>query len=142
MSSDKINESLIDSIVGRIKQEYSLKGDNQVADLIGISAQNFSLKKRRGTVINDILLWAVYNNKDLNLLFKGKASREASVRRRDNIYLDKAFEWANETLTKDVRNQNWFEVQFEKAFPEFLTWKEGKEGTAEKNKIAQFSKIA
>jgi len=127
MSSEKINTVLIAELIGKIKREYSIKDDKEVADLIGISAQNFSAKKKKGTVVNDILAWAIENNNDLNLLFKNEKIDGRRKQNLKNCYLENVACWINETLIEDVRNQNWFEVQFEKAFPEFKKWKEEKE---------------
>jgi|GEM_PF-3559438 len=128
MSSKIINEKLIGELIEKIKLEYSLSDDKEVANLIGISAQNFSAKKKKGTVVNDILCWAIEKDKDLNFLFKSHGYDEKKASKKGNQYLEEAFGWINKLLTEDVRNQNWFEVQFEKAFPEFIEQKEEKEG--------------
>lgn len=132
MSSEKISKLLIDDLVRRIKQEHLIKDDKELADLIGLSAQNFSAKRKKGTVVNDILAWAILNNKDLNLLFKGAESNGRAERKKGNRYLEDVSGWINEMLTKDERNQIWFEVQFEKNFPEFKKWMEAKNEVLEK----------
>lgn len=127
MSSDKISDLLIEEVIRRIKAEYSLKGEKEVAELIGISPQNFSKKKTKKTVINDIFQWALINDKDLNLLFKSEQTNTMVVKEIRCInyeYLDKIREWISKKLIEDPRNKNWFEVEFEKVFQDFKEWKE------------------
>ena len=136
---------LIDKVVDRIKREYSLKEDKEVAELIGISPQNFSKKKAKGTIISDLFEWSIINGKDLNLLFKGEKREvrmEAEEKRNENNYLTMINEWISKKLNEDPRTAVWFEVEFERAFDEFKIWKEEKEAAAIEKGYASNRKVA
>ena len=141
MSSVKIDDLLIEQVITRIKEEYRLKENKQVAELIGLSQQNFSKKKNKGTVLNDILEWSLKTDKDLNFLFKGQVQlrEERKVR---NVFLENIVEWISKKLIEDPRNKNWFEVEFEKAFDEFKKWKEEKEESEAREANTSTRKVA
>lgn len=141
MSSIKINDSLIEQVVGRIKEEYRLKENKQLAELIGLSQQNFSKKKSKGTVLNDILEWSLKTDKDLNFIFKGQVQLREEKKDRD-VFLENIVEWISKKLNEDPRNKNWFEVEFEKAFDEFKKWKEEKEESEAKEASTSTRKVA
>lgn len=141
MSSVKINDLLIDQVVGRIKEEYRLKENKQVAELIGLSQQNFSKKKSKGTVLNDILEWSLKTDKDLNFIFKGQVQLREEKKDRD-VFLENIVEWISKKLIEDPRNKNWFEVEFEKAFDEFKKWKEEKEESKAREASTSTRKVA
>ena len=125
MSSEIINESLIESIIEKIKKEYSLRDNKEVAQLIGISAQNFSLKKKRGTLINDMLAWAIEKNQDLNYLFKiisDKPQRQSEVDGMNQLLTD-VNEWLNEEEKhKDAEFRILFRQQMIRAFFDYEKW--------------------
>lgn len=140
MSSKIINDLFIERLIERIKKENSLKEDKEVATLIGLSPQNFSTKKKKGTVVNDILGWALSENKNLDLLFKGEEKIRNSKPKSRYSYLDAVKEWIDEKLIDDPRNRNWFEVEFEKAFQEFKEWRQKREISS--NEDSSFKKQA
>ena len=148
MSSEIINESLIETIIEKIKKEHSLKDNKDVAQLIGISAQNFSLKKKRGTLINDMLAWAIEKNQDLNYLFKidngleeKKRKKEIPKNRKFDI-LNEVEEWLGEEVKKDPNNEIWFQIQIEKSIAGFKKWKEEKEESAAAAAYSSTRKVA
>jgi hypothetical protein len=145
MSSEKISDLFIEEVIRRVKKECSIKDEKDVADLIGISPQNFSKKKTQKSVINDIFKWAILNDKDLNLLFKGEANGGVDIRseqKRKYEYLEKIDEWIAKKLSEDSRNKDWFEIEFEKFFPEFKKWKEEKEESEEREASIAHRKVA
>lgn len=141
MSSVKIDDLLIEQVITRIKEEYRLRENKQVAELIGLSQQNFSKKKNKGTVLNDILEWSLKTDKDLNFLFKGQVQSREEKKVR-NVFLENIVEWISKKLIEDPRNKNWFEVEFEKAFDEFKKWKEEKEESEARENSTSTRKVA
>ena len=139
MSSEIINESLIEAIIEKIKKEHSLRDNKDVAQLIGISAQNFSLKKKRGTLINDMLAWAIAKNQDLNYLFKidselkGKGKAKENPKNRKFDILNEIEEWLGQEVEKDPKNEIWFQIQIEKSVTGFKKWKEEKQGVGRRD---------
>jgi len=66
-------------IINRIKRLKSVKKDYQVAEIIGISKENFNNKKKRNTLVPDIVNWATNECLDLNWLLTGQGDL------RDNV---------------------------------------------------------
>ncbi len=125
MSSEIINESLIEAIIEKIKKKHSLRDNKDVAQLIGISAQNFSLKKKRGTLINDMLAWAIEKNQDLNYLFKitSEEPERLSEGSEMNPLLPDVNEWLNEEEKhKDAEFRILFRQQMIRAFFDYEDW--------------------
>jgi hypothetical protein len=66
---DKVN---LDEILNRLKEVYSYSEDRQLADLFGISQQDLSNRKKRGTLLPFIINSALNVNVNLHWLFTGK----------------------------------------------------------------------
>lgn len=58
----------IDVVVENIKALKGLKVDKEVADLMGLSAADFSNRKKRGTLLPLVLEWAVEEDVSLDWL--------------------------------------------------------------------------
>ncbi|WLE97246.1 MAG: hypothetical protein QTN59_00115 [Candidatus Electrothrix communis] len=54
----------------------------------------------------------------------------------DDNYLLQVISWFKEITLQDPRKKTWFEIQFEKAFPEFVEWVRSREAEEEKRKVA------
>ena len=67
-----INFYDIEILIDRIKVLHSIKTDSQLSELIGISAADFSLRKKRNTLFTPIILWAINERLNLNWLVYGK----------------------------------------------------------------------
>jgi len=58
-------------VLERVKKIKGLEHDYQLADILGISQENFSQKKRRRTLLPLLLPIAIEEKVDLNWLLKG-----------------------------------------------------------------------
>lgn len=63
-----MNNSYDKDLVAKIKVIKKLKNDSDVAALIGLSAADFSNRKRRGTLRSIILDWAIKTGENVSLL--------------------------------------------------------------------------
>lgn len=62
----------IDGALLRLKTAYGVNKDKNIAALLKLSPQDFSNRKKRGTLIEPIVKWGVNENVDLNWLLTGK----------------------------------------------------------------------
>jgi len=62
----------IDTILTRFKFATGLKNDRDIADLIGISPQNFNNRKKRGTLLSPILEWAAKEKINTSWILTGE----------------------------------------------------------------------
>ena len=62
----------LDIIISNIKKSQNLKYNKDVAHLLGLSAADFSLRKKRGSLLIVIVQWAVKKNINLDWLLTGK----------------------------------------------------------------------
>lgn len=56
-----------DTIIDKIKKDLKVRTDKELARLIGLSQQNFHNRKKKGSVLGEILVWAVKNKIHLSL---------------------------------------------------------------------------
>lgn len=63
------------SIVERLKQSASMSSDKQLAGLLGLSPQDFSKRKKRGTILPLLIEYAINHKVDLNWLLTGEGER-------------------------------------------------------------------
>lgn len=61
----------IPQVIERVKVLKNLKNDKDIAALIGISANDFSNRKKRGTLLAPFVEWGLNENVDLNWLLTG-----------------------------------------------------------------------
>lgn len=61
----------ITEIEKRIDSRFGTKTATKRAELIGVSVQNYTNKKKRGTLIYDLLDWAIENGINTNWLITG-----------------------------------------------------------------------
>ncbi len=81
MSTGKKN-IIIDSIalVSRIREACKIASDKELAEILGFSQEDFSARKRRGSILPFIIEYAINNNVDLNWLITG---RGIAIERKD-----------------------------------------------------------
>ena len=60
-----------EAIINRFSRLTGIKIEKAIAEAIGISGKNFSLRKKRGTLLPLFSEWGVKNDIDLNWLLKG-----------------------------------------------------------------------
>ena len=75
-------------IIIRIKTLKGLDTDSQVAELIGLSGANFSNRKRKGSLLDPIVKWAMDERLDLNWLLMGESqdpSTETDSKSNDDL---------------------------------------------------------
>jgi len=61
-------------IVARIKKKEGLSTNQQLAELFGLSPQEFSRRKKRETLLPLLIEWGINHSEDLNWLLTGKES--------------------------------------------------------------------
>jgi hypothetical protein len=69
MSRKNFQKVNLDDIIEKIKSLKKISTDKELAELFEISAPDFSKRKRIGSLIPLIVLWAISNKIDLNWLF-------------------------------------------------------------------------
>jgi hypothetical protein len=60
------------SILERVKTFKNLTHNKHVAEMLGLSPADFSLRKKRGTLLPVLIEWAVNQNVNLDYLIRGK----------------------------------------------------------------------
>jgi len=68
------NEHLvdIDDIISRVRSYLKIKSDRQVAEVLGISKENFSNRKRRGSLMPLFIEWGIKEGVNLQWLITGE----------------------------------------------------------------------
>jgi hypothetical protein len=69
----------LDLVIGRIEALKGITGDKFIAGALGISPQDFSNRKKRGTLLPVIFEWAINENIDLNWLMKGEGGSKLAL---------------------------------------------------------------
>lgn len=112
----------IASILERIGKLYKIEKDYEIAELIGLESKNFSAKKKRGTLLQDVTSWCIENNLDCNYILQGNKSHSYSYDILKDLH-----QWLDSKSDKRKNNEIWFLIESEKNFKDFLLWKEKKE---------------
>ena len=80
----------IETILSRIQKSYGLKKDKEVANLIGLGPNDFSNRKKRGSLLKAIVEWAAHENVSLDWLVYGRGDASLTEDERESILLNKA----------------------------------------------------
>ncbi|MDD2467315.1 MAG: helix-turn-helix transcriptional regulator [Desulfobulbus sp.] len=131
----------------RIEKKLTLV---QLSDLIGISHGSLSgLENNKSKPSAETLSsFCLYTDIDIKWLLTGektkksqeKAERAEETRKFD--ILNEVEKWLGEEVKKDPKNEIWFQIQFEKKFPDFKTWKEEGDETERHRSVYPTSKVA
>ena len=108
----RINEKLI---IEKFKTLTKCKNDKDASRMLGISQQNYSHRKSRGTLLSLIAKWGINNDIDLNWLLKDNTMNQQSIDKsidkglaiiKDKAILIKEYSLlhSNGYLTKDEYN--------------------------------------
>ena len=102
--------------------ELNTKKAAELTDIPYRTLQNYLLNLREPTVTNLVKI-ATRLGINLHWLLTGEGSMWA--KKEDKVGKEKFIDWINHFYeTASEKEINWFEVQFEKCFPEFREWKE------------------
>lgn len=66
-------------VLDRVKVIENVLSDKELAPIFGLTAADFSNRKKRGTLIPLIFEWALENSWDLNDLFRGQTEQSANI---------------------------------------------------------------
>jgi len=58
--------------ISRVKKSCGYKFDKQLAEMFGLSSQDFNTRKKRGTLLPLLIEWGINQKVDLNWLFTGE----------------------------------------------------------------------
>ncbi|VVS95321.1 helix-turn-helix domain-containing protein [Desulfoluna spongiiphila] len=104
-------------ILSRLKEAANLSFDKDIAVLLGISAPDFSMRKKRGSLLPIIIEWAINNNVNLDWLIKGATPLKTAVNGdtheddevvKEHIQIAKMFK--NKVIAKEI---NWDLIKLE-----------------------------
>lgn len=74
----------LNEIIERVKISQKLSLNKEVAEMLGLSAADFSLRKKRGTLLTIIIEWGVNQNVNLDWLITGNKVAEHKKASNDN----------------------------------------------------------
>ena len=128
-------------IFNRIKSETDIKTLTRLAEFLETTQPYMSKKKKDNEFPAN---WAYkiaqqYNlSTDWIMTGEGAKNRGSQIQQVgiDDSYLSQVIYWFREITRKDPRKKTWFEIQFEKAFPEFVEWLRSREAEKEERKVA------
>lgn len=66
----------IEQTIERIKRKHGFTSDKKIAELFGLTPNDFSNRKRRGSLLPQIVEYGMNENVDLNWLLAGKKQTE------------------------------------------------------------------
>jgi len=135
----------------RLKKITNSKSDKDLAILLGLKPSNFSLRKQRGTLLSELVNFAIQTNIDLNLLLRGHIDEKSNLSKNlaqnfsnenpthqttetqtnTSRFADPIIEniemWLKEMRGEEPEISSWFKIELKKKFPEFKEWCERKE---------------
>ncbi len=111
----------------RIQYECKIKTMTQLSEIIGVSQSCVSKKKGKNIFPHE---WVEIISKKYNLLTEWILTGEGKKRTEDdgkekilrNKFLLQVADWLEDIAQRDPRKEIWFEIHFEKSFPEFKNW--------------------
>ena len=116
----------------RVREKTGMENLYELAEFIGKKRQFVSKKKKLNQFETD---WAFKIAQEYGIstdwIMTGKhpeiTNRNTSNQRCNYSYLMKVETWLINLIKKDPRNRDWFERQFEEAFPQFEKWSRAEE---------------
>lgn len=124
----------LDGIVKRLLEIKGLSQGKEAANLLGISAADFSNRKKRGTLLPLLIEWGLKEKVDMHWFITGQ-KMNASM----DVFYEELEQWARET---GGTNTIWLKNQIESFFPMFKEWKKRRdEGDQNQSEIPS-SKVA
>ena len=102
-----MSESLdLSKILLIIKKSRNLTLNKEIAELLNLSEQDFSNRKKRGTLIEPIVKWGVNENVNLNWLLTGKGEPYVTKSAEVVAYLDDPETAELMEMTKQIIQSN------------------------------------
>ncbi len=133
-SRKKIAMDDFSTIMDRIKMATGIKNVTQLAKIIDIPQSTASRKKTSNEFeIEWAYLLSIQFGLSMEWILTGKGQEKAKKR----VFLSRIGEWIDEIAENDPRNEVWFELQFEKSFPEFKEWVERKNATYRYSSVSE-----
>lgn len=69
----------IDAIISRIREEFGLANDHELAARLGLSQSDFSHRKRRGSLLPYLVQFVIDENVNLDRMIAGRTTRPHDV---------------------------------------------------------------
>ena len=111
-----------------IRKDYGLN-QKEMADKFGISLSTLQRYEKSNNFPDvSVLLELAMSGFNIHWLLTGDGEKLAWKAAASNRYLNDIGRWLMEESEKEKKTREWFEVQFEIAFPTFKAWKENKKG--------------
>ena len=109
----------------RVKNETRLKSLGDLGQLVGITQQSISARKKKGDFPAE---WAFLIAQQYKLstdwILTGEGEkRTGSGKKATSEYILELEEWLNELISEDERLEFWFQCTIEEAFPKFKHWR-------------------
>ena len=140
MSIEKINMDDFLTIMNRLKDEVGIKNPTQLSKIINIPQATISRRKKTNQFeIEWAYLLSIQFDLSMEWILTGKKKKEKGSNLKRE-YLLEVERWINEIIKEDSRKADWFELELEKAFPDFKAWQQRK--NTEENNNSSISKIA
>jgi len=144
MSRKKTINFDFEEVFERVKKATDIRSLVQLAEIIDVTQQAVSLNKKKNIFpIEWAYIISEQFNLELNWLVKGeeKEKEETIFCERKTQILNEIERWLDTENEKQPKTIDWFEVEFEKKFPDFAEWKRKAEEEREVN-FVQEQKIA
>lgn len=82
----------------------NVRGDKHVAAILGLSPQDFSNRKKRGSLLPVVIEWAINENVNLDWLIRGEnQTQETKQIDRETAIINKMLEAMTEEQKAEVR---------------------------------------
>ena len=127
MSSEIEGKLDIESVLTDLKNQLGMSTEKELAEIMGISPNDFNNRKRRGTLINLLFSFSIEKKLDLNRLFYPTETELQKIE-----CLEEIERWIRELIKDEPKRIDWFKLQFEDSFPTFLNWKKDRQETTRK----------
>ena len=132
MSSIKYSNEEINLRLKELVEDVSGGNASKFARKSGIKSQTLhSYLKGRPPNAEALFRICIYLEININWLLTGKGTKGLKEEKEKDFksnYLVKIENWMKEVTERDPRKKDWFELQFERSFPEFTFWLKEEEG--------------
>ncbi len=121
--SRKINDKIdATPIVNNAKSLLKIPSDAKLAELLGLSSQDFNRRKKIGSILPLLIILGINEKIDMNELIFGKAASQKNHGAAFPLAQELEEWWQEQGYKNDYERTSWFKCQILDAFPTFASW--------------------
>ncbi len=121
--SRKINDKVdVSPIVNNAKSLLKIPSDAKLAELLGLSPQDFNKRKKIGSILPLLIILGINEKIDMNELIFGKAASQKNHEAAFPLAQELDQWWQEQNYSANPERKSWFKCQLLDSFPSFAKW--------------------